>query len=114
MLHLTLKQAPVIPLELDGVTPDRVRQYTVTDVSKLPIFHGNRRVELGEFFDVNGDPASGEIMVRGDCSRIKLLGAKMTSGRMIIDGNAGWHTGAGMLGGELVIRGNAGDRKSVV
>lgn len=109
MLHLTLKQAPVIPLELDGITPDRVRQCTVTDVSKLPIFHGNRRVELGEFFDVTGDPKCGEISFHGDCSRIKLLGAKMTSGRMIIDGNAGWHTGAGMLGGELVIRGNAGD-----
>ncbi len=109
MLHLTLKQAPVIPLELDGITPDRLCQCTVTAVAKLPIFYGNRRVELGEFFDVSGDPTRGEISVHGDCSRIKLIGAKMTSGRMIIDGNAGWHAGAGMLGGELVIRGNAGD-----
>ena len=109
MLHLTLKQAPAIPLELDGITPDRLRQCTVTEVAKLQIFHGSRQVELGEFFDVSGDPTAGEIWIHGDCSRIKLLGAKMTSGRMIIDGNAGWHAGAGMVGGELLIRGNAGD-----
>ena len=109
MLHLTLKLTPVIPLELDGITPDRLCQCTVTEVAKRIVFHGNQRVELGEFFDVSGDPSAGEIWVQGDCSRIKLLGAKMTRGRMVIYSDAGWHAGAGMTGGELLIHGNGGD-----
>jgi formylmethanofuran dehydrogenase subunit C len=109
MLRLSLRQQPEVPLELDGVTPCRVANLSLQEVTKLPIYHGNRTVELGEFFDVTGNPDSGEILFQGDCSRVKLIGSKMTRGRIVVEGHVGMHAGAQMTGGELAIRGNTAE-----
>jgi formylmethanofuran dehydrogenase subunit C len=108
VLTLTLRQQPDVPLELDGVTPDRLAGSSLGEVSKRPVFHGNRRVDLGDFFAATGSPAGGDVRIVGDCSRVKLLGAGMTGGTLTIDGPAGWHAGARMSGGALEILGDAG------
>lgn len=109
MLHLTPVANPTIPVELDGVTPDRVAARSAADIAKLPVFHGNRREELGVFFAVTGDASYGEIVVHGSCPWAKHVGAKMTSGRIVVEGDVGMHAGAAMTGGELCVRGHAGD-----
>ena len=109
MLTLTLHTRPDVPLELDGVTPDRLVKLAANDISRLTVAHGNRAVELGEFFAVTGDAADGNLRIAGDCSRVKLIGAGMTAGRLTVEGNAGWHAGAKMTGGTLTIEGDAAD-----
>ena len=50
-----------------------------------------------------------ELRVVGDVFRVKMIGAGMTHGRIIIEGNAGMHLGAAMSGGEILVEGNAAD-----
>ena len=109
MLTLTLHTQPDVPLELDGVTPDRVLKLSATDIARLPVAHGNRAVELNAFFSVVGDAADGDLRIVGDCSRVKLIGSGMTAGTLTVEGHAGWHAGARMTGGTLTIDGDAAD-----
>ena len=108
-LTLTLRTSSAIPLELDGLTPDRVAKLSPVEVAKLPVYHGNRRGELGEHFDVAGDPSAGRIHIEGNTKHVKSIGAGMTAGSMVVENDAGLHAGAGMTGGSLTIGGLAGD-----
>ena len=95
MLTLTLREQPTVPLETDGVTPDRLAPCSRDEVEALTVWHGNRRAKVGDFFAVSGQ-AGEELRVEGDLRRVKFLGAGMTAGRLTIAGDAGMHTGAGM------------------
>jgi formylmethanofuran dehydrogenase subunit C len=106
-LTLTLRQAPAVPLEADALTPDRLAGATRAEIEALPVWHGNERTTLGEFFSVAG--AGDDIRLEGDLSRVKLVGAGMTTGRITVAGDVGMHAGAGMRGGELHVEGDAGD-----
>ena len=107
-ITLKLHTQPDVPLETDCISPDRFQSLSNTEVSNLTVFHGNRQVPLGEFFDCTGE-FDGEIIVEGDCSKIKHIGSVMSFGKITIDGNVGVHTGAVMTGGEIIITGNADD-----
>jgi formylmethanofuran dehydrogenase subunit C len=107
-LTLTLREPPTVPLETDGLTPDRLASRRRGEIEALPVWHGNRRAQLADFFTVSGN-ANEELRVEGDLRRVKFLGAGMTAGRLIVAGAAGMHTGADMSGGELVVEGDVGD-----
>jgi formylmethanofuran dehydrogenase subunit C len=107
-LTLTLREPPVVPLETEGVSPDRLAGLSRTEVEALTVWHGNRQAKLGDFFAVSGD-GDEELRIEGDVGRVKFLGAGMTSGRLVVAGNAGMHSGADMRGGELVVEGDVGD-----
>ncbi len=96
------------PIEADTITPDRFIGKVKAEISHFPILIGKETHELGAIFTVEGD-GSAEINLEGDLLQIKLIGAGMTQGRIVINGNAGMHLGAGMQGGEIVVQGNAAD-----
>jgi formylmethanofuran dehydrogenase subunit C len=106
-LTLTLREAPAAPLEADGLTPDRLAGASRAEIEALPVWHGNERTRLGEFFAVSGD--GDDVRVEGDLSRVRRVGAGMTAGRLVVAGDVGLHAGAGMRGGELHVEGDAGD-----
>jgi formylmethanofuran dehydrogenase subunit C len=103
-LTLTLREQPDVPLEAEVLTPDRL----VGDIAALPVWHGNERTQVGEFFTVSGT-GDGDVRLEGDLSRVKYVGAGMTAGRLTVAGDVGMHAGAGMRGGELHVEGDAGD-----
>jgi formylmethanofuran dehydrogenase subunit C len=107
-LTLTLREPPTVPLETEGLSPDRLAGRRRGEVEELPVWHGNRRARLGDFFAVSGN-GDEELRVEGDLGRVKFLGAGMTAGRLTVAGDAGMHTGAEMRGGELVVEGDVGD-----
>src|SRR5215210_3302275 len=106
-LTLTLREEPDVPLEADGLCPDRLAGARREEIEALPVWHGNERTRVGEFFAVSG--AGDDVRLEGDLSRVKLVGAGMTAGRLTVAGDVGMHAGAGMRGGELVVEGDAGD-----
>lgn len=109
-LRCLLKQDSSIPLEVDGVRLETVRRQSVDEIRATPIQRGNEQLPLGDFFDVSGSAADdNELIWVGDCSRVKLIGAHLSSGRIRVEGNAGMHLGAEMTGGEILVDGNAGD-----
>ena len=104
-LHLKLHTQPEVPLEADCICPDIIQSLKNDEITAMTVFHGNRQVELGEFFECNGS-FDGEINIDGDLSNIKHVGASMSFGKITVEGNIGLHTGAGMRGGEIIIEDN--------
>lgn len=108
-LTLTLRNPTAIPLEVDSIRLETVREQSAEQVAKTLIQYGNKQRELGEFFDVHGSAADSELVWEGDCSRVKLIGNKLSAGRIRVEGDAGMHLGAEMTGGEIIVSGNAAD-----
>src|SRR3954452_18847320 len=106
-LTLALREEPVVPLEAEVVSPDRLTGASREEIEALPVWHGNERMRVGEFFAVSG--AGDDVRVEGGLSRVKFVGAGMTRGRLTVAGDVGMHAGAGMRGGELHVEGDAGD-----
>ena len=107
-LTLKLHTQPDVPLEADCISPDRFQSLNNNEISNLTVFHGNRQVPLGEFFECSGS-FDNEIIIDGDCGNIKHIAAAMSFGKITIDGNVGVHTGAVMSGGEISISGDSAD-----
>lgn len=108
-LHIELRQPSRVPIEVEGITPDRVRQMALGDIERLEIFHGNCRVPLAELFTVAGDPQDGQMIWQGELAGVHWIGAKMASGRIHVTGSCGRHLGSEMTGGEILVDGDAGD-----
>ena len=111
MLKLTLRAPSVIPLELDGVLPERLTGLSPPEVAKLPVQHGNRSEPLGAFFDVATNPRQtwADLHIAGDTRNVKSIGARMSSGTIAVEGRVGMHAGAQMSGGRLFLDSSAGD-----
>ena len=106
-LTLTLREAPAVPLEAEVLSPDRLAGASRSEIEALPVWHGNERTRVGEFFAVSG--SGDDVRLEGDLSRVKRVGTGMTAGRLTVAGDVGMHAGAGMRGGELHVEGDAGD-----
>ena len=108
-LEMTLKQEVSIPLEVDPIRLETVRELSVDQIKKLTIFHGNQEPEFGEFFEVKGSAEDQEMVWVGDCSKVKLIGTHLSEGTVRVEGNAGMHLGAEMSGGQIIVSGDTAD-----
>ncbi|MCZ6803981.1 MAG: formylmethanofuran dehydrogenase subunit C [Proteobacteria bacterium] len=107
-LKLQLHTQPEVPLEADCICPDVLQSLSNSEITNLTVFHGNRQVCVGDFFNCRGD-FDGEIIIEGNLGNIKHIGSAMSFGKITIEENVGVHTGALMRGGEITIAGNASD-----
>jgi formylmethanofuran dehydrogenase subunit C len=98
-----------LPVEVDGISPDRLREKTLAEIERLEVLHGNRRVPLAELFRASGDPSDGRVDLEGDLRGVHNIGVGMTGGEIVVHGDAGRHLGAGMSGGTIHVQGYAGD-----
>jgi formylmethanofuran dehydrogenase subunit C len=108
-LTLRYKEKTAVPVEVEGVIPDRLRGMSPAEIERLEIFHGNRKIPLAELFAVSGDPADGRIDFEGDLRGVHFIGFGMTGGEIRVQGNAGRHLGGQMGGGTIRVEGDAGD-----
>ncbi len=108
MTILQLRNLPDVPLEAETITPDRFAGKSAAEIAALPVAVGNQRGCLGDFFAVSNTDES-DIVVEGDCARVKMIGAGMTGGQIHVHGDVGMHLGSGMRGGTITVHGNAGD-----
>jgi formylmethanofuran dehydrogenase subunit C len=110
MFKLTLRANSPIPLELDGIIPERLAGLSALEVANLRVQHGNRSEPLGTFFDVTPNPDRlGDLHFAGDTRNVKSIGAGMARGSIYVEGAVGMHAGARMSGGDIVIDSGAGD-----
>lgn len=107
---LTVKQQPEIILEAECITPDAFAGKKAADIEKLQVFQGKQDCALGDYFTVAGKAgetaADTQIVVNGDCSRVKYIGMKMTAGEVVVNSSTDMYTGGWMKGGKLVINGD--------
>ncbi|MFL5329685.1 MAG: formylmethanofuran dehydrogenase subunit C [Gemmataceae bacterium] len=109
MLRLTRISTSQIPLEAPSIVPDRLTRLRVVEIERLPVQHGSRTEKLAEHFRVTGDAIDSHVLMDGDCSRVKWLGAGMTAGHLHIESSAGMHAGSRMASGTLEVAGSADD-----
>jgi formylmethanofuran dehydrogenase subunit C len=108
-LLLSYRAIAAVPVELEGIVPDRLRDLSLAEIERISIFHGNRPASLAELFAVSGDPSDSRIEFVGELSGVHYIGQRMTSGTIEVHGNVGRHVGAEMTGGRITVRGNVGD-----
>jgi formylmethanofuran dehydrogenase subunit C len=108
-LTLKLQAKTSVPVEIEGVVPDRIRDRSLAEIETLAIYHGNRQLALAELFDVSGDPSDGRIDLEGDLAGVHFIGYGMKGGELHIHGDAGRHVGGEMNGGRIKVSGNVGD-----
>jgi formylmethanofuran dehydrogenase subunit C len=106
-LTLRLKAPPPQRVDLSPLTPERLRDRTVAGIAGLRLTCGNRRVPVGELFDVSGDDVA-NIVISDACARLDGIGDALTAGSMTVEGDAGAYLGRDMRGGSLRVTGNAG------
>jgi formylmethanofuran dehydrogenase subunit C len=107
-LRLELIATDSVPIEVQGIVPAAVQGLALDQVARLPIYHGNRQLELGQLFRVQG-AADGEMVWVGNLSGVHWIGARMEQGNILVDGQAGRHLGSEMSGGQIRVTGHAGD-----
>ena len=107
-IKLIMHSPPDVPLEAHCISPDTLTNLSQSGVENLEVMHGNDKARLGDFFTVKGKGHE-NILVEGDTSNVKFLGARMSSGSISIEGDVSMHLGWNMSGGEITVNGNAGD-----
>jgi formylmethanofuran dehydrogenase subunit C len=109
MLRFRYRGTTTLPIEADCLTPDSLASKSPAQIAMLPVQYGNALAPLGDFFSIEGDSVDKELVIEGDCGRVKRIGAGMASGRITVRGDVGMHLGAEMTGGEVHVHGRAGD-----
>jgi formylmethanofuran dehydrogenase subunit C len=107
-LTLTLIADTSIPIELEGVTPEKCASATVSEIARINVFEGNRNVPLGDLFHISGNPSDQQLIFQGDLSGVHWIGAGMQSGHIRVEGPAGRHLGSGLAGGRIDVAGSVG------
>ena len=105
---LTLATPPTHPLVADCIAADRFASLGTRDIGQLPVTHGGRRAQLGDFFTVTGE-RSATVRVAGDLAKVEGIGAGMAGGDLVVDGSVGRDLGRAMAGGRIDVHGSAGE-----
>jgi formylmethanofuran dehydrogenase subunit C len=108
-LRIAIQSPDRLPIYFTGITPESLADRSLDDVKRTKIRRGNREVEFGELFTLAGDPRDMHWVLEGDFSTVHGIGAGMTAGVILAEGQVGRHAGAHMRGGRIEIRGDAGD-----
>ena len=107
---LTVKKVPELYLECEKVNPDAFAGKTADQIAKLPGYQGKEISTLGDYFTVAGDAgataADTKIVINGDCTKMKYIGAKMTAGEVVVNSTTDMYTGSWMTGGKLLVKGD--------
>lgn len=100
-----------IPVDCEVITPDMFEGKSKEEISDLKVFRGPEEISLSDIFEISGEFSSSKenmvIKITGNAGNIKLIGFQMTAGKIIVEGDVGYHVGREMKGGEITVKGNA-------
>lgn len=104
---LTFPTPPPATIDADLLCPERLSG-PAEDISSLELPCGRERIPLGDLCRISGEP-DGTLRLEGDgLGRLRGLGRGMSSGRLIVDGDAGDDLGLGLSGGAIEVAGSVG------
>ena len=111
MINLYAKRKFTLPIFAECITPDNFQGKTIEEIETLKVWEGNKEKKLAEIFKVERIKKEEEnepiITIYGDLRKIRMIGAKMTKGQIIIHGDVGMYLGQEMEDGKITVRGNA-------
>ena len=106
-LRLTLRERTAQRVDLAPLTLDLLAGKSLAEIGAIELASGNRRLRVDRLFTLEGTPGD-TIEIRGDASQLDRIGAGMTGGRVVVQGDAGDHLGLGMTGGVIEVSGSVG------
>jgi formylmethanofuran dehydrogenase subunit C len=106
-LVFALKAKPDQRLDLSPLVPSRLKDLKAKDIESLSIGTTREKLAVGDAFNVKGTDASA-LRFTGTDARCDKIGAGLTDGEIVVEGDAGAYLGAGMKGGRIEVNGNAG------
>ena len=96
--------------DFSEVLAERWTALSASAMAQRPVYlERDGTVQLGDLFEVQGEP-NGRISLTGNLEHADRLGAGLSEGEVVVDGNVGREAGLAMAGGTLDISGNAGSR----
>jgi formylmethanofuran dehydrogenase subunit C len=109
MITLTPLRKFDVPVEAACISPDVFKGKDTAEIANMPVTEGNRQLKLCSLFEIKEDNAeTPAITINGDVSKVKRIGQGMKTGEIVINGDAGMHTGEKMAGGKITVNGNVG------
>jgi formylmethanofuran dehydrogenase subunit C len=109
MISLSPLKELRFPVTAECITPDVFLDKKCEEIGKLRIWEGNKQKTLGELFKIEETKTqNSSITIHGDVSKVRRIGACMTNGEIIVNGNAGMHLGEEMKGGKIIMHGSVG------
>ena len=110
-IALTIKRDLSLPVTAEDLSPDKLAGKSAEEIQAVKVWEGNRQLALEDIFKVAEKPNGSEetiLRVIGDASKVRKIGFKMSSGSVIVEGNAGMYVGEQMTGGSILVTGNTG------
>ncbi|RJS67719.1 formylmethanofuran dehydrogenase subunit C [Candidatus Bathyarchaeota archaeon] len=113
IIKLRPKRSFKVPVYAGCISPDVLDGLSEPEVSRLEVWEGNRLKRLGDLFEIvkdedSGDDESPTIILSGNLAKVRRIGAEMSRGRIVVEGDVGMHLGEGMKGGTIRVIGDAG------
>lgn len=112
MIHLQPKYEFRVPINGECITPDNFADKSTQEIEEIKIQEGNKQKTLGELFKITienpTNTAETCIKLVGNLEKIRRIGACMSMGEIIIEGNVGMHLGEEMKNGKITVLGDAG------
>jgi formylmethanofuran dehydrogenase subunit C len=112
MINIRPVREFMFPVAGECICPDSLQGKTLAEIGAMIIWEGNKPRKLGELFRITEvkteTPFGNMIMIQGDVGKVRGIGARITSGEIVIHGNAGGHLGEEMSGGRVTVHGNVG------
>jgi formylmethanofuran dehydrogenase subunit C len=111
LISLRLVKELSSPVTAECISPDVFEGKTLSEIEALPVWEGNKQGKLRELFKVEEAKKEDQtedtvIVVHGDASRVRRIGAGMTKGNVVVNGNVGMHLGEEMKDGRITVQGN--------
>jgi formylmethanofuran dehydrogenase subunit C len=105
---LTLRAALRRRVDASTVAWSTLRGLDAAAIAAQEIWiEGEGPAALGDLFEVSGGPAA-RLRLVGDLALMDGIGAGLSVGELVVDGDAGWYLGRRMSGGAIEVRGSAG------
>ena len=106
-LRFVLRFPPPMRLDLSPLIPERLARMEASAIERIELGSARASVRVGDVFRLQTGEAP-RVTIEGGSERFDFLGAEMSSGEVLLDGEAGYAAGRRMAGGRLEIRGDAG------
>ncbi|AEH06845.1 tungsten-dependent formylmethanofuran dehydrogenase subunit FwdC [Methanothermococcus okinawensis] len=107
-LILTLKKNIMVPVEMDKILPEKVQDLSKDEIKNIELPQGRTTITVEELFNIEvKESETPRVVIKNSTPKLKRIGEKMTSGEIVVEGDAGMYVGAEMKGGKIVVNGNA-------
>lgn len=103
-----------LPIEMPIVDFRSISSNGTKWLENLNLKVGNQVESFGDCFKITELPSGNhlhgpELFFQGNFSNVHWIGARLSTGKVTVEGDVGDFLGSQMLGGQIVVRGNAGN-----